>query len=76
MSGVGLFKEGFRNQFNNHRRDGYFSGHYHQMFGLRLAHQDTLNDVLRELEPTYLEEVRMNLMSELFEQKCLRDTDY
>jgi hypothetical protein len=74
MSGIGLFlfKEGSRNQFNNHRRDGHFSVHYRQMFGLSLPHQDTLSDVLVELEPGCLEEVRMNLMSALFEQKCLR----
>jgi hypothetical protein len=43
------------------------------MFGLKLPHQDTLNDVLEELDPKYLEEVRMNLINKLFEQKCLRD---
>jgi hypothetical protein len=74
MSGIGmfLFKEGSRNQFNNHRRDGHFSAHYRQMFGLSLPHQDTLSDVLGEVEVNHLEEVRMHLMSELFEQKCLR----
>jgi hypothetical protein len=64
-----LFKEGSRNQLNNHRSDGLFSEHYRQMFGLKLPHLDTVNDVLRELPDEYLEEVKMNSMSNLFEQK-------
>jgi hypothetical protein len=30
-----LFKAGSRNQHNNNRRSGYFSAHYHQLFGDR-----------------------------------------
>ena len=73
MSGVSmfLFKEGSRNQINNHRRDGNFSEHYRQMFGVRLSHQDTVSDILRKLDPEYLDRVKMNQMSKLFEQKWL-----
>jgi hypothetical protein len=68
-----LFKSGSRNQLNNNRSDGYFSTHYHQMFGMKLPHQDAVHDVLRALDSEDLEQVKMNLMSRMFEQKWLRD---
>jgi hypothetical protein len=68
-----LFKEGSRTQFNNNRIDGYFSEHYHQLFNMKLPHQDSVKDVLCELENEKLEQVKMDLMSLLFEQKRLRD---
>ena len=68
-----LFKAGSRNQLNNHRSDGYFSKHYHQLFGVKLPHQDTVNEVLCALSNSELEQSRMDLMSELFEQKWLRE---
>jgi len=68
-----LFKEGSRNQLNNNRSDGYFSERYRQMFGMELPHQDAVHDVLRKLPNGDLEQVKMNLMSNLFEQKWLRE---
>jgi hypothetical protein len=68
-----LFKEGSRNQLNNNRSDGYFSEHYRQMFGMNLPHQDAVSDVLCALPDEYLEEIKMNLMSNLFDQKWLRE---
>ena len=67
-----LFKEGSRNQMNNHRSDGYFSEHYRQTFGMKLPHQDAVKDVLCSLDNSVLEQVKMDLMSDLFEQKWLR----
>jgi hypothetical protein len=40
---------------------------------MQLPHQDTVNEVLCELDNRALEQVRMDLMSELFEQKWLRE---
>jgi hypothetical protein len=74
MGGLGMFllKEGSRNSINNKRADGYFSEHFRQLFGTRLPHQDTISDVLCELPGEALDQVKMDLMSELFEQKHLR----
>jgi hypothetical protein len=74
MSGLSLFlfKEGSRNQFNNHRSDGYFKAHYQHLFGTKLPHLDAVNDVLCALPNTEPERVKMDLMSRLFEQKWLR----
>ena len=57
MGGLSLFlyKTGSRNQLNNLRLDGYFSEHYHQLFGVKLPHQDTVHDVLRDLDNKELE---------------------
>ena len=67
-----LLKEGSRNQFNNHRRDGYFREHYHHLSGMKLPHGDTVKDVLCELPNEELEQVKRDLMSRMFEQKWLR----
>jgi hypothetical protein len=67
-----LFKEGSRNQLNNHRLDGHFMEHYHRLFAMRLPQQDTVKDVLCELANDELEHVKMDSMSKLFEQKWLR----
>jgi len=68
-----LFKSGSRNGLNNKRRNGYFSQHYQQMFRMRLPHQDAVADLLCALPNDALEQVKMDLMSELFEQKWLRE---
>jgi hypothetical protein len=75
MGGVSLFlfKTGSRNQINNHRRDGYFKAHYHQLFDMHLPHQDTVKDVVCVLDNNALEQVKMDLMSRLFEQKWLQE---
>jgi hypothetical protein len=68
-----LFKMGSRNQLNNNRSDGYFSANYTQLFGMELPHSDAVNDVLCKLPSEQLEQVKMDLMSGMFEQKWLRD---
>jgi len=68
-----LFKEGSRNQLNNNRLDGHFHANYQQMFGMKLPHLDTVNDVLCVLPNQELEQVKMDLMSRMFEQKFLRE---
>jgi hypothetical protein len=75
LGGLSLFllKEGSRNQLNNHRSDGHFSEHYQSLCGRKLPHMDTVNSVLCVLPDSELEQVKMNLMSRLFEQKWLRE---
>ena len=75
MAGLSLFlfKEGSRNEMNNHRSAGNFSKHYRQLFNMKLPQLDCVNDVLKALPNEALEQLKMDLMSELFEQKWLRD---
>jgi hypothetical protein len=74
FGGVNLFllKAGSRNQFNNLRKEGYFLEHYHRMWGIQLPQMDVVNDVLQVFDNDKPEQVRMDLMSGLFEQKRLR----
>jgi len=67
-----LFKLGSRNSINNKRREEAFEANYRECFGLRLPHQDTVADVLCQIDPDELEHVKMELMSSQFEQKWLR----
>jgi hypothetical protein len=74
MGGMSIFffKEGSRNQLNNDRADDNFRNNYRRIFGMKLPHQDTVSDVLRDLPNDVLEEVKEQLMGSFFDQKWLR----
>jgi hypothetical protein len=74
MTGLNMFifKTKSRNGMNNRRLSGYFSDNYRKLFGMKLAHQDTVNDYLRTLDNSELERVKMDLTGKLFEQKRFR----
>ena len=74
MGGLSMFmlKQGSRNSINNKRREESFTSNYARHFRLRLPHQDTVADVLSELDPDKLDSIKAHLMSEQFEQKWLR----
>jgi hypothetical protein len=67
-----LLKEGSRNAYTNDRRDAIFARNYYRHFKLRLPHPDTIDEVMRTLEPELLEELKAQLVGSLFEQKVLR----
>lgn len=64
-----LFKEGSRNTFNSDRRQETFIKNYERIFGLRMPHMDTVEDVLRMLQPDALEKLKASLVSGLIEKK-------
>jgi len=66
-----LFKQGSRNSFNNNRNDKDFLSNYEKLFGVRLPHQDTINDLFRVLNPLTLEEFKTSMIRELIEKKVL-----
>jgi hypothetical protein len=68
-----LFKQGSRNSINNKRCQESFAANYERYFKVRLPHQDTVSDVLCQLDSLELERVKMDMMSQLFEQKWLRE---
>lgn len=74
MAGLGmfLFKQGSRNGINNKRMQAPFVANYERSFGLHLPHQDTVAGVLKCLDPKELDGLKMDLMSQQFEQKWLR----
>ncbi len=64
-----LLREGSRNAFNSDRRQETFIKNYERLFGLRLPHMDTVEDVLRLLQPDELEKLKACLVSGLIEKK-------
>ncbi|MDR0574255.1 MAG: hypothetical protein LBG96_09550 [Tannerella sp.] len=61
-----------QNTINNNRFEGNFAENFERLFACRLPHQDTISDVLREVDSDELEEVKMQLAGNFFEQKFLR----
>ncbi|MBR9683618.1 hypothetical protein GOV03_03690 [Candidatus Woesearchaeota archaeon] len=66
-----LFKKGSRNSFNNDRSDHDFMSNYEKLFGMRLPHMDTVNDMLEKLKPEELENFRTKMIRELIEKKVV-----
>jgi len=66
-----LFKQGSRNALNNNRADKDFLSNYEKLFGMRLPHQDTVNDLFRVLNPLALEKFKTSMIRELIEKKAL-----
>jgi hypothetical protein len=64
-----LLREGSRNAFNSDRRHETFIKNYERVFGIRLPHMDTVEDVLRVLQPDELEILKACLVSRLIEKK-------
>jgi len=71
-----IFKEGSRNAYTNDRFDAIFAKNYYRHFKLRLPHPDTIDQVMRALQPELLEELKAQLVGCLFEQKVLRESRF
>ena len=66
-----LFKQGSRNSYNNNRADIDFQSNYGKLFGMKLPHMDTVNDLLEKLPSEELEDFKTKMISELLEKKVL-----
>lgn len=67
-----IFKETSRNAYNNDWRETCFRKNFFKYFGFNLPHADSIDDVLRVLPPEELEELKMQLVGGLIEQKMFR----
>lgn len=67
-----IFKEASRNAYNNDRREANFRKNFFKYFGLKLPHADAIDDVLRVLAPSELEQLKARLVAGLIEQKIFR----
>ena len=68
-----LLKDGSRNAYTNDRCDAIFAKNYYLHFKLRLPYPDTIDEVMRTLEPELLEELKSQLAGSLLKQKVLRE---
>lgn len=70
-----IFKEGSRNAFNNELKHVAFLKNYHSLLGLCAPHLDTVERVLREVNPEELEKVKAGLIHELLKKKVFQKFD-
>lgn len=73
LGGLFLFisKEDSRNAMNLDRSNETFAGNFEKIFGKRLPHMDTVDDVLVVLENDELECLKAGLVATLIEKKVL-----
>ena len=64
-----LCKQGSRNAMNLDRDDDAFTVNFEKLFGKRLPHMDTVDDVLVVLDNDELEELKASLVATLIEKK-------
>ena len=71
--GIALFllKQGSRNALNQSRLEANFAENYQKIFKLKLPHMDTVDDVMRVLEASELEQLKRSMLNELFDKKVL-----
>jgi len=66
-----IFKEGSRNSFNLDRAEGLFKKNYRRIFGIDLPHMDTVDAVLRQIEPSELCSLKTILIKQLLNRRVL-----
>ena len=66
---MSLFKADSRNAFNNERQEGNFKDNYQKTFKLRLPHMDTVENVMRRLNPDELQQLKTDMLRILLEKK-------
>jgi len=71
--GIALFllKQGSRNALNQSRLEANFTENYQKIFKLKLPHMDTVDDLMRILEASELEQLKRSMLNELFDKKVL-----
>ena len=66
-----IFKSGSRNSHNQNRKTEKFKKNYERLFGIRLPHMDTVDKVLRQINPPELEGLKRLLLKDLFTRRVL-----
>lgn len=64
-----IFKEGSRNALNNDRNTGEFARNFFKIFGKRLPHMDTVNELFKQLSTEELEQLKKELVKSLINRK-------
>jgi len=74
LGGLFMFssKQGSRNSMNLDRDNEIFLENYEKLFGIRLPHMDTINDVLIELDNDELERLKAQFIVSIIEKKVLK----
>ncbi len=64
-----IFKQGSRHHFNQLRKKKQFTHNFEKIFNLRLPHMDTVDRILRQLDPCVLENIKVALIKEMIKKK-------
>jgi hypothetical protein len=64
-----IFKQGSRHHFNQLRKKKQFTHNFKKIFNLRLPHMDTVDRILRQLDPCVLENIKVALIKEMIKKK-------
>ncbi|MFH0924593.1 MAG: hypothetical protein V1872_03015 [bacterium] len=64
-----IFKEGSRNAFNNERKEETFKKNFERIFKVRLAHMDTVNEIMKQIKEDELEKLKTEMVRGLIEKK-------
>ena len=77
MAAIFLFvlKMGSRNQMNLTSNDDDLLSNVEKLFGFKIAHMDTVNGFLKDLEPEHLEKMLAELVRVLIQRKVIRTSD-
>jgi len=67
-----LFKQQTRNQADNNSKKHEYQDNINRFFGIRVADLDTVDKYLRQLEPSKLEDIKQNMISQLVKSKTLQ----
>lgn len=67
-----ILKQGSRNQMNAARRDHNMRRNFRKLFGFRMPHMDSVDDVLQRLPEDELEQLRVAMVRTLLDRKILR----
>lgn len=70
-----IFKEKSHNAFNNELKQETFLKNYQHLFVSRAPHMDTVERLLRQLDPHALERVKVSLIQTLVEKKVFQKFD-
>lgn len=71
-----MMRMGSRNASNEQGEFSMFKCNYRKMFGLKLPHMDTVDDLFEKLDNTLLEGLRTRLMKRLLHQRVLHKFRY
>jgi len=66
-----VFKEGSRHSLNQDRKTEKFRKNYRKLIGMDLPHMDTVDAVLRQINPSELEGLKRLLLKGLLERRVL-----
>jgi len=71
-----LFKSGSRNQYNQYREDIQFKTNYQRLFGFKMPHGDSVQNVMGLLDIFQIEQLKQKMIQVLIQRKTFHSSRY